>query len=59
MGILVMILMVLAVVLLFLAAAGVNHPRYQFGWLGMALWALVVLIGAVSGSGVTFHHNGP
>lgn len=44
-----LILMVFAFVLLVLAAAGVNHPRVNLGWLGMALWALTLLLGHLGG----------
>jgi len=39
-----LILMVLAFVLLLVASAGVNPPRVSLGWLGMAVWALAVLL---------------
>lgn len=38
------ILYVLAIVLLFLAAFGVNHPRINLGWLGLAVLALTLVI---------------
>jgi len=41
------ILMVFAFVLLVLAAFNVGHPRVSLGWLGMALWALSILIGSI------------
>jgi hypothetical protein len=31
-------LYILAVILLFLAAIGVNPPRVSLGWLGLTLW---------------------
>jgi len=34
------LLLLIAVILLFLAAFGVNAPRVSLGWLGLALWAL-------------------
>jgi lipopolysaccharide export LptBFGC system permease protein LptF len=37
-------LLLLAVVLLGLAAFGVGHPRVSLGWLGLACWALYVLL---------------
>lgn len=39
-----LILMVLAFVLLIVASAGVNHPRFNLGWAGLAAWALAVLL---------------
>lgn len=39
-----MILLVLAFVLFIVASAGVSHPRVNFGWLGLASWALSILI---------------
>jgi hypothetical protein len=41
-----LLLMVAAVVCLFLAAFGVGVRRVAIGWLGLALWALAVLIPA-------------
>jgi hypothetical protein len=38
------ILLLLAVVLLASAASGVGHPRVSLGWLGLACWALYVLL---------------
>lgn len=35
---------IVVVVLLALAAFGVNAPRVSLGWLGLAIWALVVLV---------------
>ena len=43
-GLLILLLMVAAVVCLFLAAFGVAARRVSLGWLGLALWALTVLI---------------
>ena len=37
-------LMVLAVVLLALAAAGVAHPRWNLMALGLAVWALATIV---------------
>jgi hypothetical protein len=39
-----LILGIVAVVLLALAAFGVNAPRVSLGWLGLAIWALVALV---------------
>lgn len=39
------ILLVFAFVLLVLASANVSHPRLSFGWLGLALWVLSLLLG--------------
>ncbi len=36
--------MVLALVLLLLAALNVSHPRVNFGWLGLFLWLLSMLL---------------
>ena len=41
-----LIFLVLAFVCLLLAAFGVNAPRVQLGWLGLAFYVLVVLMGA-------------
>lgn len=41
------ILLVLAFVLFLVAAAGVTMPRVNFGWLGLASWALAVLLTGV------------
>jgi hypothetical protein len=38
------VLLVVAVILLFLAAFGVNAPRVSLGWLGLALWALSTVV---------------
>lgn len=35
-------LLIIALVLLLLAAFGVNPPRVSLGWLGLALWLLAV-----------------
>jgi hypothetical protein len=43
-GLLILLLMVAAVVCLFLAAFGVAARRVSLGWLGLAFWALTVLI---------------
>jgi hypothetical protein len=37
-------LLVLACVLLFLSAFGVNAPKVQLGWLGLALWLLSIVL---------------
>lgn len=43
-----LILLVAAVILLTLAAFGVpNSGKPQLGWLGLACWALSLLLGAV------------
>ena len=42
------ILMVFAFVFFCLAAANVNHPRINLGWLGLAFWVLAILIGGAS-----------
>jgi hypothetical protein len=40
------ILLVLAFVLLLLAGVGVAvPPRFNLGWLGMAVWALSIILG--------------
>lgn len=39
-----LILIVLGIVLLFLAAFNVNHPRVNLGWLGAAVLALTLII---------------
>ena len=41
------ILMVFAFVLLVLAAFNLNLPKVNLGWLGMALWALAILLGHI------------
>lgn len=41
------ILLVFAFVLLALAAFNVGHPRVSLGWLGMAFWALSILLRGV------------
>lgn len=46
MSLLILLLMVAAVVCLFLAAFGVAVRRVSLGWLGLAFWALAVLIPA-------------
>lgn len=38
------LLVLLAVILLTLEAIGVRAPRASLGWLGLALWALAVLL---------------
>lgn len=40
-----LILMVFAFVCLVLAAFGVSAPRIQIGWLGLAFWALAIVVG--------------
>ncbi len=41
-----LILMVFAFVLLLLAAFNIpSPPRLNLGWLGMALWALAIILG--------------
>lgn len=39
-----LILIVLGIVLLFLAAFNVAHPRVNLGWLGLAVLALTLII---------------
>jgi hypothetical protein len=34
------LLLLVAIILLGLAAFGVNAPRVSLGWLGLAIWAL-------------------
>ncbi len=50
MTILITLLMVVAVVLLLLAAFGVAARRLSLGWLGLASWALAVLLGMLPAS---------
>lgn len=38
------LLLVVAVILLALEAFGVNAPRVSLGWLGLAFWALSLLV---------------
>ena len=38
------ILMLLAFICLLLAALGVNAPRVNLGWLGLAFWALSIIL---------------
>lgn len=45
MALLTLILMIAAFLLLVGAAVGIPTGRVSLGWLGMALWALVVLLG--------------
>lgn len=42
------ILLLVAAVLLFCAAFGVPSSRVNLGWLGLALWALSLLVGGAS-----------
>lgn len=42
---LVLILLILAVVFLTIQSLGVATGRVQIGWLGLACWALAVLLG--------------
>lgn len=46
MSLFLLLLMIAAVVCLFLAAFGVAVRRVSLGWLGLAFWALAVLIPA-------------
>jgi hypothetical protein len=39
-----LVVAVLAILLLVLRAVGVNHPRVDLGWIGLALWAFAALI---------------
>jgi hypothetical protein len=39
-----LILTLLGIILLFLAAFGVNHPRVNLGWLGLAVLALTLVL---------------
>jgi len=50
------ILMVFALVFLALEAFKITPPRIVFGWLGMALWALAMVIGAASTLSIFQHH---
>lgn len=44
------LMMILACGLLFAASAGYgSRGRWQLGWLGLFVWALVVLIGMLAG----------
>ncbi len=44
------ILMVLAFVLLLVAGFGVAvPPRISLGWIGLAVWALAIVLGGVGG----------
>jgi hypothetical protein len=45
---LVTIIMVLACVLLFIAAFGGTFPRVNVGWLGLAIWALAIVLGGAA-----------
>jgi hypothetical protein len=38
------LLLIVAIILLGLQAFGVNAPRVSLGWLGLALWALSLLV---------------
>jgi hypothetical protein len=38
------LLLLIAIVLLFLQAFGVNAPRVSLGWLGLAVWALSTVV---------------
>jgi hypothetical protein len=42
-----LILLVFAFVCLCLASFGVNFPKCQIGWLGLAFWVLSVLLGGI------------
>lgn len=42
------ILMVFSFVLLMVAAANISHPRINLGWLGMAFWALSIILGGIA-----------
>lgn len=46
MSLFLLLLMLAAVVCLFLAAFGIAARRVSLGWLGLAFWALAVLIPA-------------
>jgi hypothetical protein len=50
-----LILLVLAFVLLALAAFGVNAPKINFGWAGLALLSLADLLGRTSWGGTLPH----
>jgi hypothetical protein len=38
------LLLIAAIILLGLAAFGVNAPRVSLGWLGLAFWALSTVV---------------
>lgn len=50
MPILNLILMILAFVLLLLAAGGISHPRLNLAYLGLAFWALAIILGGIGGA---------
>ena len=45
-----LVIQVIAVICLFCAAIGVNAPKVNLGWLGLALWLLSLMV-----SGITLH----
>jgi hypothetical protein len=42
-----LVLLILAFVLIALRGCGVGHPRFDFGWIGVALLVLVYIIQTV------------
>jgi len=44
MALLVLVLLILGLFCFLLATAGIGLPRISFGWLGLALWILTVII---------------
>lgn len=41
-----LLLMIIAIILLVLAGFGVSAGRVSLGWIGLASWALAVLLGS-------------
>jgi len=41
------IFLIVALILLILCAFGVNHPRVNLGWLGLAFWVAALLVPVV------------